>query len=76
MQRLRLDRCRSTSYRVVTAAVGALLVACALAIVLVVAVLDWTAMIAAAVIAALGVEALAAAARGRSALLARLGPLP
>jgi len=66
----------SIGYRWMTAGIGALLVACAAWIVMLVPFSDWLAMIAAGVLFVLGADALVAAKTGRRSVLSRIGPLP
>lgn len=66
----------STASRIVAFGIGLVLVGCAAAIVFLVPLSNLPAMIAAAVIFAVGVEALFAAVRARVPLIARIGPLP
>ncbi len=66
----------TTTQRCGDAALGVLLLACAAAILLLLAPWDWKAMLAVAVLLLLGVHALHSAWRARPSLLSRLGPLP
>lgn len=68
-------RSASTARRWGDAAIGALLLGCALALLLLGA-LDWRVLLAAAALLALGIHALHSAWRARPSLLSRLGPLP
>ena len=67
----------SPGSRIVAGCVGALFVALAIAII---AVADWPtspgALVAASIIALLGIDALLSAVRGKRSLLSRIGPLP
>lgn len=65
----------STAQRWGDAAIGLLLLACAAAILLLLAPWDWRSMLAAAALL-LGLQALHSAWRARPSLLSRLGPLP
>ena len=65
----------STAQRWGDAAIGALLLGCALALLLLGA-LDWIVLLAAAGLLSLGAHALHSAWRARPSLLSRLGPLP
>jgi hypothetical protein len=62
--------------RIVTLMIGLLFCCGAIAIVLAVTPLSVSALLAAIVIGALGIEALLAARGGRRSLLSRIGPLP
>ncbi len=64
-----------TTQRWGDAAIGALLLGCALALLLLGA-LDWMELLAVAALLALGLHALHSAWRARPSLLSRLGPLP
>ncbi len=67
----------SQGSRIVTACMGALFVALAIAIVVVVdRPTSPGALVAASIIASLGIDALLSAVRGKRSLLSRIGPLP
>jgi dolichyl-phosphate-mannose--protein O-mannosyl transferase len=66
----------STGQRWADACIGALLVGCAVAILALFPLSDWTAMLAMIVLLLLGIDALRAAWKARPSLLSRIGPLP
>ena len=66
----------SIAYRWMSAAIGAILVACAVLIVMLLPFSDWLAMVAAGILFALGADALVAAKTGRWSVLSKIGPLP
>ena len=72
----RPDRTRSTGQRWADACIGALFIGCAMAILVLFPLADWKAMLAAAVLFGLGLDALHAAWQPRRSLLSRIGPLP
>jgi uncharacterized membrane protein YqjE len=64
-------------HRVITGGFGALLVVLAvLTVILVEPALRWRAVAVALVLAFLGVDAIVASVRGRTAIVSRIGPLP
>jgi hypothetical protein len=69
-------RNRSTGQRWADACIGALFVGCAATILALFPLSDWKAMLAAAALFGLGLDALHAAWRPRRSLLSRIGPLP
>ena len=73
---MRSDRSRRTGQRWADACIVALFVACAVAILALFLLSDWKAMLAAAVLFGLGLDALHAAWQPRRSLLSRIGALP
>lgn len=76
MKPARAGKSTSTAQRWAEACIGALFVACAVVTLAFFPLSDWKAMLAAAVLFGLGLDALHAAWQPRRSLLSRIGPLP
>lgn len=76
MKAARPGKTRSIAERWAQACIGALFVGCAAMFLALFPLSDWKAMLAAAVLFGLGLDALHAAWQARASLLSRIGPLP